>query len=280
MASARCAAVLRDAVHAPGGARRARRGGRTRGMTKRAARPLPPPSGAGRRAAGETLRDAIVSIFSICATFVAQGELDETLSAMALAETEFTAQRGVLSRTFAQCMVQPHVIWSVTEWRSEKHHHDAAQAIMKTRRDDRIASILCGPEPYFEIFGEEAAELRLGECPASGWPRLVVAHGLIGAKARAAYLRLRGGRVTRVMHRIAGLRVYHNRYNADEFVALLACRGGDAFEAGPDTEGLRLEEYLFTGLRRPLGMSHLASYNQFVCTPLPLAPAGSARRPA
>ena len=26
-----------------------------------------------------------------------------------------------------------------------------------------------------------------------------------------------------------------------------------------------LEEYLFTGLRNPLGMSYIANYNQFIC---------------
>ncbi len=29
-----------------------------------------------------------------------------------------------------------------------------------------------------------------------------------------------------------------------------------------------LEEYIFTGLRNPLGMSYIASYNQFICKPI------------
>jgi len=31
---------------------------------------------------------------------------------------------------------------------------------------------------------------------------------------------------------------------------------------------MHIEEYLLTGLRNLLGMSYLASYNQFICEPL------------
>ena len=217
-----------------------------------------------------------MSIFSICTSFVAQGQLGETLSALAAAEGEFTADKGVRFRKFVQCTIQPHVIWTATEWESEGHHNDAAQSIMKTRRDDRIASIQFGPEPYFEIFCNEEIGLRVGQY-SDEWRYIVVAHGLIGAKARQQYARLRSDRVARVAGRIPWLRIDHNRYNADDFVALLGFRNEDAFGSLRDIEGLRLEEYLFTGLRTPLGMSYLANYNQFVCAPLTLAtqhPAG------
>jgi hypothetical protein len=210
-----------------------------------------------------------MSMFSICTTFVTEGKLNETLSAMATAEAEFTPDKGVLFRLFVQCTIQPHIIWTVTEWKSEKHHNDAAQSIMKIRRDDRIASIQFGPEPYFEIFCDEEAQLRLGEY-ADRWRCIVVAHGLVGTKAREQYLRLRSDRVASVAEKIGWLRIYHNRYSADEFVALLGFENEEAFDAVRDVDGLRLEEYVFTGLRKPLGMSYLANYNQFTCAPLPL----------
>lgn len=210
-----------------------------------------------------------MSIFSICTTFVAEGQLEETLAAFATAEREFTEAKGVLSRAFFQCTIQPHVIWTVTEWKSQKHHDEAAQSIMKTRRDDRIASIRFGPEPYFEIFCDEEVGLRVGE-HADELHCIVVAHGLVGAKVRESYSRLRSARVANAADEIHCLRVYHNRCNADEFVALLGFRDEEAFGAVGDIEGLRLEEYLFTGLRQPLGMSYLAGYNQFICAPLVL----------
>lgn len=208
-----------------------------------------------------------MSIFSICTTFVAEGKLEETLSALATAESGFTDEKGVLFRVFVQCTIQPHVIWAVTEWKSEKHHNDAAQSIMKTRRDDRIASIQFGPEPYFEIFCDEEVGLRVGEY-SDERRYIVVAHGLVNAKAKEQYLALRTERVARVAEKIDWLRIYHNRYNADEFVALLGFRDEEAFDAVRDIDGFRVEEYLFTGLRSPLGMSYLANYNQFVCAPL------------
>jgi len=208
-----------------------------------------------------------MSMFSICTTFVTEGKLDETLGAMAAAEADFTAEIGVLSRLFLQCVDQPHVIWAVTQWQSEKHHHDAAQSIMKARRDDRIASIRFGTEPYFEIFCDDAEDLRSGEY-AGDRRCVVVAHGLIGARSRDRYRALRRERLAHVAGKLDWLRIHHNRYHPDEFVALLGFRSDAAFAAVRDIEGMCLEEYLFTGLRRPLGMSWLASYNQFSCVPL------------
>jgi hypothetical protein len=209
-------------------------------------------------------------MFSICTSFVTEGKLAETRSAMAAAERGFTAEIGVVSRAFFQCTVQPHVIWAVTQWASEKHHNDAAQSILKTRRDDRIASIRFGPEPYFEIFCDEETGLRVGE-DSGERGCIVVAHGLVSSRARERYLALRRERVAAAAGRIEWLRVFHNRYNADEFVALLGFADDAAFGAAGEVEGLSLEEFLFTGLRQPLGMSYLANYNQFVCTPLRLS---------
>lgn len=211
-----------------------------------------------------------MSMFSVCTTFVPEGELTETLAAMTAAEQSFTAEIGVRFRVFFQCAVQPHIIWAVTEWESEKHHNDAAQSLMKTRRDDRIAAARFGPEPYFEIFCEEEARLSVGEY-SDDRQVVVVAHGLIAARARERYLELRSERAAREARRADWLRVYRNRYNADEFVAALGFTDEAAFTASRNVGDLLLEEYLLTGLRKPLGMSYLASYNQFVCAPLALA---------
>ncbi len=210
-----------------------------------------------------------MSMFSICTTFVTEGKLDETLTTMITAEKKFTSEIGVLFRKFFQCIAQPHIIWAVTEWKSEKHHNYAAQSIMKTRRDDRIASIQFGPEPYFEIFCNEEKGLGVGEY----FDRLgfiVVAHGLMSTKAKEQFLKLRNDRIAEVAEGLNWLRIYHNRYNADEFVALLGFINEEAFNGIRSVGDFLLEEYLFTGLRKPLGMSYVASYNQFICTPLSL----------
>ncbi|NVM34774.1 MAG: hypothetical protein HWN81_04200 [Candidatus Lokiarchaeota archaeon] len=77
------------------------------------------------------------SMFSICTAYVENGKLKETLMANAESEEKFTRDIGVLFRKFFQSKIQPYIIWSITEWKSERHHHDAVQSIMKIRRDDR-----------------------------------------------------------------------------------------------------------------------------------------------
>ena len=57
---------------------------------------------------------------------------------------------------------------------------------------------------------------------------------------------------------------------ADEFVAFLGFVDEESFNRVRHKGDLLLEEYLFTGLRHPMGMSYLAGYNQFICTPLSL----------
>jgi hypothetical protein len=210
-----------------------------------------------------------MTVFSICTTFVTEGKLEETIASMSASEETFTAGIGVLFRRFFQCVAQPHIIWTLTEWKSEKHHNDAAQSIMKTRRDDRIASIRFGPEPYFEIFCNEEGGLGVGQY-SDRLGFIVVAHGIVSAKAAEPFLKLRNERIAEMAERLDWLRIYPNRYNAAEFVALLGFVDEEAFNAARNVGDLLLEEYLFTGLRKPLGMSYLAGYNQFFCTPLSL----------
>jgi len=162
---------------------------------------------------------------------------------------------------------QPHILWANTEWVSEKHHNDTAQSLMQQRRDDRFASILFGPHPYFEIFCQEREDLRVGDF-ADGLGLVIVAHGLIAAKSRDAFLKLRGERTEEWKDRLPLLRTYHNTHAPDEFVAFLGFPSEESLAEVREVDDLLLEEYLFTGLRDPMGMSCLAAYNQFHCRPL------------
>lgn len=208
-----------------------------------------------------------MSVFTICTAFAQEGKLKETVESLSSSEKIFTREIGVLSRDFFQCSIQPHIMWSVTEWESEKHHNDAAQSLMKTRRDDRFASIQFGPEPYFEIFCHEDIELTTGKfSPELDF--IIVAHGLINMKSRESFLKLRKERTEKIAKKISWLRTFHNIYAPDEFVALLGFSDEESFNRVRQVGDLLLEEYLFTGLRRTMGMSLIASYNQFICKPL------------
>ncbi|MBU0595547.1 hypothetical protein KJ567_02535, partial [Candidatus Bipolaricaulota bacterium] len=146
-----------------------------------------------------------MSIFTICTAFAADGQLEETLAGIASSEARFTREIGVLSRRFFQCTAQPHIIWANTEWVSEKHHNDAAQSLMQRRRDDRFASILFGPDPYFEIFCRENEELRIGEY-SDGLGLVIVAHGLVAAESRDTFFALRKARIDEWRDRLPLLR--------------------------------------------------------------------------
>lgn len=71
-----------------------------------------------------------------------------------------------------------------------------------------------------------------------------------------------------IAEKLFWLGTYHNRYIHEEFVAFLGFPDEESFNQIRHVGDLLLEEYLFTGLRNPIGMSLLASYNQFICTPL------------
>ncbi len=208
-----------------------------------------------------------MSMFTICTAFVAKGKLDETLAGIASSEKKFTHEIGVLFRRFFQCETQPHIIWSITQWKSEKHHNDAAQSLMKKRRDDRIASIEFGPDPYFEIFCNEEENLKVGEF-SDDLSFIIIAHGIINTKTKGKFLKLQKKRISAIKGKLRWLRIYRNIYNTDEFVAVLGFVDEKSFSRVRRVTDFLLEEYLFTGLRNPMGMSYLASYNQFVCTPL------------
>lgn len=208
-----------------------------------------------------------MSIFTICTSFVGDGQLDENLAGIAASEAKFTREIGVLSRRFFQCTTQSHILWANTEWTSEKHHNDAAQSLMEQRRDDRFSSILFGPHPYFEIFCQEQEDLRAGNY-SDDLDFFIVAHGLIAAKSRDAFFELRSERTEEWKDKLPLLRTYHNTDAPDEFVAFLGFRNENSLAKVRKVGDLLLEEYLFTGLRDPMEMSCLAAYNQFICRPL------------
>jgi len=203
-------------------------------------------------------------MFSICTAFIEDGKLEETLEQFSESEKKFTKEIGVYFRKFFQCQIQPHIIWSITEWESESAHHDAAQSIMKTRRDDRSASIAFGPEPYFEIFCDEDDTLKIGNF-SDEYDFIIVIHCLISEKAKKKYVKIRKTRIEEYREQIQWLSVYHNTYNTNEFTAFMGFLNEDEFKNVKRSNDLFLEEYLFTGLRNPLGMSYIANYNQFIC---------------
>ena len=80
-----------------------------------------------------------VAMFTICTAIVPEGELKNQIGGFREAEKRFTREIGVLQRDFYQCIQQPHIIWSNTKWTSEKAHNDAAENIMKLRKDESLA---------------------------------------------------------------------------------------------------------------------------------------------
>lgn len=206
-------------------------------------------------------------MYSLCTAFIDNGKIEETLRDIEKSEEKFTKEIGVKFRKFFQCQIQPHIIWSITEWESEKHHNQAANSIMKTRYDDRFASIAFGPAPYFEIFCEEEKHLRIGIF-SEELNHIIIGHGLISEKAKEKYLKIREERIEEYREKIPWLNIFYNTYNSYEFVVYLGFGDEDEYKDIRNINELFLEEYLFTGLRKPLGMSLLANYNQFICKPL------------
>jgi len=216
-----------------------------------------------------------MTMHSICTAFVTDDTLDKMLSETSAAEKYFTRDNGVLSRRFFQCRTQRQVIWANTEWDTEDAHNDAAQSIMKTRRDDRISSVIFGPEPYFEIFAEELKDFRVGAM-SDAINLVVVGHGLIAESARETYLERRSSRWQETgPGDISWLRLYHNSHHQDEFVFFMGFESGMDIEKQAESSG-PLIEHIFTGLDDPFAMAPLAGYNQFVCVPLDISNAKSA----
>ena len=97
---------------------------------------------------------------------------------------------------------------------------------------------------------------------------IILIHGLISDKVRDSYVKLRKERIEEYKEKLQWLSVFYNTYNSDEFIIILGFNNEDYFSKIRKINDLYLEEYLFTGLRNPLGMSFLANYNQFICRPI------------
>ncbi len=208
-----------------------------------------------------------MSIFTICTDFAPDGELDDVLAAGANAEKKFTREIGVLDRHYFQCTTNKQVLWAYTEWETLKHHNDAAEGILECRRDDRIASILFGPSPYFECFCREQKEFSIGD-HSPNYQLVIVGDVLISEKNLSEFTGLRQRRWEQFdKSRIDWLRVFTNAYSENQFTFFMGFTSEERYKAAYDDD-LALEEWLFTGLQDPMKLSAVAGYNQFRCVPL------------
>jgi hypothetical protein len=207
--------------------------------------------------------------FSICTAFIADGMLEKDLQKMAELEKKISERvKGIKLRRFFQCKAHSQIIWAITQWTSETLHNSVAQRMMKIRRDDRFASILFGPDPYFEIFGHEHKDVRIGKFTNS-LNYIIIGHGLIYQDSKDEYLKLQKERFSKIENqKIPWLRVYYNKYNSTEFVFFIGFKDQSEFEKNKRIGEFHLLEYLFTGIKEPLKMAKLAGYNQFICAPL------------
>jgi len=207
-------------------------------------------------------------IFTICTAIIADGELEKQISGFRDAERRFTREIGVLERDFYQCIQQPHIIWSNTKWTEEKAHNDAAQSIMKVRRDDRIGAAYFQPGLYFEIFCKEIDEVSY-KSPSEKPPQMIViCHGLVAVKKLDQWNKtLR--ELCKDLHSVGGLdfcRTFYNYYNPTEFVGFMGWTSQEEYQKHRMLDDLTIEEHYYTGLKS--GSSMLAGFNQFYCRPL------------
>jgi len=207
-----------------------------------------------------------MSMYSICTQLVADGELEETLDAMARAEESFDEELGVLRRRFLQCARQPHLIWACTEWTSERAHNDAARAIMKVREDDRVASAWFRPGLYREIFGLQVEGAAFDRGGAAEF--VVVAQGLVAARQASGWQERVAARFAQLEPPDGFVRAttWFNYASPLDFVAFLEWRDEEAYAAGRVVGDRSVEEHLFVAAPR----SDLAAYDQFECRPLDL----------
>ena len=207
-------------------------------------------------------------MFTICTAIVPEGELEKQISGFRDAERRFTREIGVLERDFYQCIQQPHVIWSNTKWTGEKAHNDAAQSIMKVRRDDRIGAAYFQPGLYFEIFCKEIEEVSY-KSPNEKPPQMVViCHGLVAIKKLDQWNKI-VRELFKNSHSVGGLdfcRTFYNYYNPAEFVGFMGWNSQEDYQKHRMIDDLTIEEHCYTGLKS--GSSMLAGFNQFYCKPL------------
>jgi hypothetical protein len=204
-------------------------------------------------------------MYTICTAIIPEGELEKHLIGFRDAEKRFTREIGVLERDFYQCIQQPHIIWSNTKWTTEKAHNDAAQSIMKVRRDDRIGAAYFQPGLYFEIFCNEIEEVSYKSSHEKPPQIIVICHGLVAVKKLDQWNRIMH-EAFEDLHSVEGLgfcRTFYNYYNPAEFVGFMGWNSQEDYQNHRMINGLTIEEHYYTGLKS--GSSMLASFNQFYC---------------
>jgi hypothetical protein len=214
------------------------------------------------------VEDPKMAMFTICTATIPEGELEKQISGFHEAEKRFTREIGVLQRDFYQCIQQPHIIWSNTKWTSEKAHNDAAESIMKVRKDDRIGSAYFQPGLYFEIFCKEINQVSYEAPDKEPAGMVVISHGLVALK-QLEHWNENARSISKDLHSVERLRycrVFYNYYNPAEFVGFMAWSSMKDYQENRMIEDLTIEELVYTGLKK--GSSVLASYNQFQCNPL------------
>jgi hypothetical protein len=220
-----------------------------------------------------------MSMVSLVQAIVPDGKLVQTVADQARAEAGFTREIGVLARCFYQCIQQPHVWWAATEWTHQGAHDDAAEGLMKIRRDDRVAAACFRPGLYFEIFGRpiEAAcrawdgPVSAGRSEQAGF--VLVIHATVADKAFDGWAERVAARTAALDDAppdgLLSIQLYENYHGCREFVAFLGFRDEAAYAAahhapGAPEDARRLEERLYVQAPH----SDLSGYNQFECRPL------------
>jgi hypothetical protein len=207
-------------------------------------------------------------MFTICTVIAQEGQLKKDLQDMRESEKKFTCDIGVLERDFYQCIQQPHIIWSNTKWTREYAHNNAAQSIMKVRKDDRIASAYFQPGLYYEIFCKEIEEASYKSLGNKPFELVVVCHGLVAIKKLEQWNKIIR-ELFKDLYSIEELRfcrTFYNYYNPTEFVGLVGWNSLQDYQKSRMIGDLTIEEHYYTGLKS--GSSLLAAYNQFYCKPL------------
>jgi len=207
-------------------------------------------------------------MFTICTVIVQEGQLEKELRGMSEGEKKFTREIGVLERDFYQCIQQPHIIWSNTKWTGEYAHNNAAESIMKVRRDDRIASAYFQPGLYYEIFCKEIDEVSYKSPSDKPYELVVVCHGLVALKKLDDWNKAIR-ELAKDSQSVDGLvfsRTFYNYYNPTEFVGLMGWASQEDYQKHRMIGNLTIEEHCYTGLKT--GASLLAAFNQFYCKPM------------
>lgn len=208
-------------------------------------------------------------MFTICCNIISEGKLKEELKSLAQAEKKFNRGLGVLRRNFFQCIDQPHIIWTITEWVSEEAHNSAARSIMKVRDDDRVASAFFQPGLYMEFFCNELVEAAWTRDPQAVSGLVVIGHGIIASEKEGDWKkRIEGtSEVLSKKENLLRSRIFYDCYNHTHFWGLMEWNNRKGYDEDRMVAEMTVEEYIFVGGRH----SELAAYNQYYCVPLDLS---------